>query len=133
MAEDGRDGVDGRNGRDGRDGRDEHDILIRISVLLENLTGQVGGLSEKFTKLETQLQEVNHRGLLQQTAIDRLAQEQEKAAKHRGELTDRVEKLEDERLVWKTEFKTLLLIVSPIYGIALIQIGKWVSMFFGTP
>lgn len=118
-------------------GREDRDLLIRISTQLEHLGGAVLGLTEKFSKLETQISDINHRGLLQQTAIEHGAERTkslEDTLNGDKGLAKRVETLEDERLVWKTQFRTVLLVISPIYGLALVQIGKWVStLVWGTP
>ena len=110
-----------------------HELLIRISVLLEQLTGTVNHLGDRFTRLETQVQDVNQRGLLQPTAIDRIVLELEAGRKQRTDIMERLERLEDERLVWKTQFRTMILVLTPIYGLALLQVGKWLTLtLFGT-
>lgn len=117
--------------------RDDRDLLIRISTQLEHMTTQMGGLAEKFTKLETQTQDINQRGLLQQTAIERGAERtkslEDSITGEKG-LNKRVEVLEDERLVWKTQLKIIIVVISPVYAIALLQVGKFVSsLIWGTP
>jgi predicted nucleic acid-binding Zn-ribbon protein len=117
--------------------REGRDLLIRISVQLEQLSTQVTGLGERFIKLETQVQDVNQRGLLQQTAIERNAERtkalEDKIAGDEG-LDERVQGLEQEILVRKTQFRTMVLLLTPVYGLALVQVGKWVTaMLWGSP
>jgi hypothetical protein len=120
--------------------REDRDLLIRISTQLEHLGGQVAGLGERFVKVETQLADVNHRGLMQQNALER-AQERIKElelclegdGKEPG-LEDRIGDLEKRELIVRAQTKIILLIASPIYGLALIQIGRFVTqLIWGTP
>ena len=120
--------------------REDRDLLIRISTQLEHLGGQVAGLGERFVKVETQITDVDHRELMQQNALER-AQERIKElelclegdGKEPG-LEDRITELERERLVYKAQIKLILLLATPIYGLALVQVGRFVTqMIWGTP